>query len=58
MEEASQKKRALAQHCRELAALADDRTAANLRMLADEYEAEADELDRAPGPEPPMPSEG
>lgn len=40
MPDAAQK-RALAEKCRELAKNADSRTAANLRMLADEYEAEA-----------------
>jgi len=34
-----------AKQCRQLAGGADERTAANLLMLADDYEAEADRLE-------------
>ena len=52
MPDAAQK-RELAKYCRALAEAADDRTAANLRMLADDYEAEAADLEAKrtpPGP--------
>lgn len=41
-------RRQQAQKCRDLAEQADDRTAANLRMLADEYEREARLLESRP----------
>ncbi len=41
-----------AQQCRALAADADDGTAANLRMLAAEFEAEAERVEGAPRPSP------
>lgn len=50
--------RELAGECRRLAAEADERTAANLIMLAEEYEAEAERQGREPPasrPEPVQP---
>ena len=44
MPDATQK-RELAKYCRALAEAADDRTAASLRMLADDYDAQAAELE-------------
>ena len=44
--------RAKASKCRELAEQADDRTASNLRMLADEYDEEAGRLEAKPMPRP------
>ena len=45
--------RAKAAKCRQLAESADERTAATLALLADDYEAEARELE--PEARPPMP---
>ena len=39
-----------AEKCRQLAAEADERSAATLLMLAADYEAEAERLDREPKP--------
>lgn len=52
MTDAAQK-RELAKNCRALAEAADDRTAANLRMLADDYEEEAAELEAKQAPPAP-----
>lgn len=41
-----------AQQCRALATDADDGTAANLLMLAAEFEAEAERVEGAPKPRP------
>jgi hypothetical protein len=45
--------RAKAATCRQLAENADERTATTLHMLADDYEAEARELDTEPKPQMP-----
>ncbi len=47
-------KRELARKCRALAEAADDRTAASLRMLADDYEAEAAALEARRTPPAPQ----
>ena len=47
--------RDFAKRCREQAETAHETTAATLRLLADEYEAQADEIERDHRPEPEQP---
>ena len=54
----SNKKRELAKQCRDLAEAADNGTAANLRMLATDYEAEADKIEADQPPLAPDPEQG